>query len=70
MWRQFKIRKKHLDKPAMIVELKWDKGARGAIEQIKQKNYPATLAEYQDNLLLVCINYDKKSKVYDCVIES
>lgn len=25
--------------PAMVVELKWDKSAEGAIQQIKQKNY-------------------------------
>jgi len=62
-------RKKHQDKPAMVVELKWNKEAEGAIAQIKKKNYPSTLEEYQNNLLLVGINYEKKEKIYDCVIE-
>jgi len=63
-------RKKHQDKPAMVVELKWNEKAEGAIAQIKKKNYPSALEEYQDSLLLVGINYDKKEKIYDCVIES
>ena len=32
-------RKKFPDKPALVVELKWDKSAKGAISQIKQKQY-------------------------------
>lgn len=28
-------RKEHLDRPAMIIELKWDKSADSAIRQIK-----------------------------------
>ena len=62
-------RKKFQDKPAMVVELKWDKSARGAIEQIKEKRYVQSLEEYRGNLLLVGINYDKKTKEHECVIE-
>jgi len=62
-------RKKYLDKPAMIIELKWDKNAQGAIDQIRSKNYPTGLEEYQDNLLLIGINYDKSSKKHECYIE-
>ena len=62
-------RPKHLDKPAMIVELKWDKSAVSAIDQIKEKNYVGALDAYQGNLLLVGINYDKASKEHECVIE-
>ena len=29
--------KRNVDKPALVVELKWDKSARGAIRQIKEK---------------------------------
>lgn len=57
------------DKPAMIVELKWDKDADTAIKQIKEKKYPASLEHYKDNLLLVGINYDKKTKKHECIIE-
>ena len=62
-------RKKHADKPALLVELKWDKNATSAIDQIKDKNYPAVLAEYQGNLLLVGVNYDKETKEHECIIE-
>ena len=62
-------RKKHLDKPAMIVELKWNQSAEGAIEQIKQKKYMKALEDYKGQLLLVGINYDKDSKNHQCVIE-
>lgn len=31
-------RKKHSDKPAVVIELKWDKSAVGAIEQIKENS--------------------------------
>ena len=63
------IPRKHTDKPAMIVELKWDETAEGAIRQIKEKKYAGALEEYVENLLLVGINYDKKSKKHTCVIE-
>jgi len=60
-----------LDKkdPAIIVELKWNKDADAAIKQIKEKRYPAVLENYLDNLLLVGINYNKDTKVHECVIE-
>jgi len=63
-------RTKHKDKPALIVELKWNRTVNGAISQIKEKNYVAALEEYHGNLLLVGINYDNKTKVHECVIES
>ncbi len=65
----FLPRKKYADKPAMIIELKWDKIAKGAIGQIKNKEYVSALEEYQGNLLLVGINYDKESKKHQCMIE-
>ena len=63
------IPRKNVDKPALVVELKVDKSAETAISQIKRKNYPASLADYTDNLLLVGINYDKKTKTHTCIIE-
>ena len=63
-------KKKHWDKPALLVELKWDKSAHGAMEQIKQKEYVKALKEYQGDLLLVGINYDKSSKKHECQIEA
>ena len=63
-------RKHHLDKPAIIIELKWDKGADAALAQIKEKQYGNALKDYHGNLLLVGINYDKSTKKHECVIES
>lgn len=63
------IPKKAATVPAMIVELKWDKSAEGAIAQIKTKGYVDALKEYKGNLLLVGINYDKKTRVHQCKIE-
>ena len=62
-------RKTHLDKPAVVIELKWDKSAAGALNRIKEKNYGSALKDYQGNLLLVGINYDRVTKKHECVIE-
>ena len=63
------IPRKHVDKPAMVVELKDNKDADAAIDQIKRKEYPAKVAQYTDNLLLVGINYNKQQKTHECHIE-
>ncbi len=63
------IPKKGSDKPAMIVELKWDKDADSAISQIEGKNYVGKLKDYGGEMLLVGINYSKKEKVYSCKID-
>lgn len=55
--------------PALIVELKWNQSAKTALEQIKERNYTQTLEQYTGNMLLVGINYDKKSKEHTCCIE-
>ena len=57
------------DKPAMIVELKWDQEVETAIDQIKEKKYYYGLEKYLDDLILVGISYDKKSKKHSCIIE-
>lgn len=61
--------RKNSDKPAMIVELKWNQSVESAIEQIKRRQYANALEEYKGNLLLVAINYDKESKEHQCRIE-
>lgn len=61
--------RKESDKPAMVVELKWNQSEQCALEQIKKKKYGTALEEYKGKLLLVGINYDKKSKRHECVIE-
>lgn len=62
-------RKKFSDKPALVVELKWDKNAKGAIDQIRQKEYCKSLEEYKGNILLVGVNYNPKTKLHECIIE-
>lgn len=58
-------------KPALVVELKYDKNAYAAIQQIKDRHYTQALEGYTGELLLVGINYDKnaKDKPHSCVIE-
>ena len=63
------IPRKHVDSPAIVLELKYNQDADSAIAQIKRKQYPAKVAEYTDNLLLVGINYDKQQKTHTCRIE-
>lgn len=55
--------------PALLIELKWNKNAKTALQQIKERNYPASLLQYTGNILLVGISYDKKKKLHECKIE-
>lgn len=57
------------NRPVIVVELKWDKGAAAAIAQIKNRQYPVSLREYSGEILLVGIDYDKKTKQHTCLIE-
>ena len=55
--------------PAFVVELKWDKTAQTAIQQIKDRKYPNSIVDYTGNILMVGINYDKDTKIHKCKIE-
>ncbi len=64
------------DKPALLIELKYNKTADTALNQIKRREYPARLEHYKGNILLVGINYDPEAqnidpdfKHHSCVIE-
>ena len=63
------IPKRDTSLPAMIVELKWNEAAGSAIDQIKERNYPAVLNGYGGELVLVGINYDQKTNDHSCKIE-
>ena len=65
----FLLRKLHLDKPAVVMELKWNQDVYGAIAQIKDRHYVDALKDYQGNLLLAGISYDKETKKHTCKIE-
>ena len=55
--------------PALVVELKWNKSVGGALQQIKERKYPAVLEDYGGEIVLVGINYDAVKKEHSCVIE-
>ena len=57
------------DWPLLVVELKWNKSAKGAIDQILNKRYPEVLKNIDRDILLVGISYDKnKNKKHTCKI--
>ena len=56
-------------KPALLIELKKDASAKAALEQIKERDYVSRVKEYTDNILLIGINYDSKTKQHSCTIE-
>lgn len=60
---------RNVECPALVVELKWNKSARGAIEQIKDKRYGEWIESYMGDILLVGVNYDRDTKKHQCVIE-
>ena len=55
--------------PALLVELKWNRSAVGAIRQIRERQYPSALEDYGGELLLVGVNYNRGSREYSCRIE-
>lgn len=61
----------HTAKPALVVELKYDKTAVSALQQIKDRHYTQALEDYTGEILLVGINYDRNDveKPHSCVIE-
>lgn len=61
--------RKNNNNPAMIVELKYDKSAGGALDQIKKRQYADCLKDYSGEILLVGINYNKNDKRHTCKIE-
>ena len=55
--------------PGIVLELKYNRSAEEAVEQIRRKEYAREMTGAADNVLLVGINYDKSSKRHQCVIE-
>ena len=44
--------KRNVDKPALLVELKWGKSAEGAIGQIKERKYASWIEGYTGKILI------------------
>ena len=63
------IPRKNVDSPAIILELKVNKDADSAIDQIKRRQFPDKIQQYADRLLLVGINYARDTKQHQCRIE-
>lgn len=65
--------KKSSPMPALVIELKWNQEVQGAIDQIRERRYPAALSGYGGEILLVGITYDKNKKgakrKHSCMIE-
>ena len=61
--------KSGVNKPALLIELKFDKSAQTAVTQIKEKNYLQFFKDYKGEVLLVGINYSKGTKTHQCIIE-
>ena len=59
--------------PALVIELKWNKSAEGAIRQIHEKRYPKAVEGYGGEILLVGISYSKEApagrRQHHCRIE-
>lgn len=60
---------RNIDLPAIVLELKYNQDADTAINQIKRKNYGDALERYFGKVILVGINYDRKTKKHSCIIE-
>ena len=56
--------------PTLVIELKWNKADTAAIAQIKDREYPTILKNRKGKIVLVGINYDEKTKVHTCKIET
>ena len=69
------VPKRNVDKPAVIVELKWNKSAETAIKQIKEKQYIQSLKDYKGEVVIAGISYDASDnkngqfKKHTCKIE-
>lgn len=63
------IPRRNVDKPVVVLELKYNKSAEGAIKQIKEKQYVEALHDYVGEVVLVGVNYNKRIKTHECKIE-
>ena len=63
------IPRKNVESPAIVLELKYNRDADSAIDQILRRQYPKKVAQYTGDLLLVGINYDREAKTHECRIQ-
>ena len=53
------------NRPAIVVELKWNQSAGAAIDQIKKRQYVECLKGYTGEAILVGVNYDARKEGFD-----
>ena len=53
------------NRPAIVVELKWNQSAGAAIDQIKKRQYVECLKGYTGEVILVGVNYNAGKEGYD-----
>jgi hypothetical protein len=65
------VPKRNLTLPILLIEFKYAHSAENAIKQIKEKEYFSRYlnGEYPNDILLIGINYDPKTKEHECLIE-
>lgn len=63
------VPRRNMDVPALVLELKHNATVKTAINQIKDKHYSDSLVDYMGDVILVGINYNKRTKKHQCEIE-
>ena len=66
----------HAEKPLLLIELKYGKSAKAAMDQVRRQKYLDRFGHYKGNILIIGINYDKDLpntspdfKHHSCIIE-
>ncbi|MEE0026083.1 MAG: hypothetical protein U0J70_00730, partial [Atopobiaceae bacterium] len=55
-------------RPALLVELKWDRPVGAAVDQVLARDYPQALRDLGVPILVVAVTYDAKTKEHTCHI--
>jgi hypothetical protein len=57
-----------LGRPALLVELKWDRPVRAAVDQVLDRDYPQVLRDLDVPIVVVAVTYDARTKEHTCRI--
>ena len=65
------VPKRNINLPILLIEFKYGQSAEDAMNQIKEKEYFRRYidGDYPNNVLLIGINYNPKTKDHQCLIE-
>ncbi|SFP72168.1 PD-(D/E)XK nuclease superfamily protein, partial [Ruminobacter amylophilus] len=63
--------KRNMNLPILLIEFKYGQSAEEAMNQIKEKEYFSRYrdGDYPNDVLLIGINYNPKTKDHQCLIE-